>query len=80
MKTINFRGITESLSDGEMKNVLGGGPEKIKEAPKPEEEPTVYEAACEGKILWGNCKIITSTGDLKGKCTYRGDKLTCILD
>ena len=29
MKTINFRGITESLSDGEMKLVKGGNPVKF---------------------------------------------------
>ena len=52
MKKINFRGITESMSDGEMKKVTGG-----KEVKAPEIPPTLGQAACENKVVGSLCSL-----------------------
>jgi hypothetical protein len=78
MKKIYLKGVLETLSEMELKKVVGGiEPAKFKEAPK--EPPTLGEAACNNHLPWSNCKMQGSRGDLNGQCLYRGDKLTCVI-
>jgi len=77
MKTINLRGITESLSESEMKKVVGG-----KDVPivLPDDTTlTPMQVLCKDKVPWAACKYLLSGGDVPGQCVYRGNTLECVM-
>ena len=71
MKKINLNGISEILSEKEMKNTVGGGERQvvIKEAPDP----------CDNLAAGNECKIFWSGGESIGHCYYPAGSghLTC---
>jgi len=79
MRKINFRGITESMSEREMKLVKGGvEPAKITVATP---ALTVEESACYGGTEGMICHIKWSGGQNDGVCLRDKDtqKLNCII-
>jgi len=77
MKQINLRGITESLSDKEMKMVKGGDPLKIQKEPPP---LPVEQEVCRDKLPTAKCSLGWSGGVSEGTCLFviQTGKLTCI--
>jgi len=75
MKTINLRGIKESLSEREMKLVKGGvEPAKITEAPPPQ---TVGQVACDNKSAGDSCSVSMANGSIyKSNCWLDSDGKT----
>jgi bacteriocin-like protein len=63
MKTINLRGITNPLSEEELKKVIGGANEK-----QPTELETVREHACNNSQFMGPCQLEWSGGTIGGVC------------
>jgi len=75
MKTINLRGITESMSEREMKLVKGGG-KNDERMVQPEESLTSAENLCKDVTIEGwPCKIPNSLGGFNwGTCKKNSNK------
>jgi bacteriocin-like protein len=77
MKKISLRGISEILSEKELKNVVGGV-EKQTYQNEPEEPETVGEAACKGKLPNSPCTISWSGGTVTYLCWIdKNNKMHC---
>jgi len=63
MKKINLRGVTESLSESEMKKVKGGA-----KVDQPKGPVTVEEEACVGSSFMGPCSLQWEGGNVPGSC------------
>ena len=73
MKTINLRGIKESLSESEMKKVRGGAKEDPPITPL-----TVAEAACVGLLPDSPCSMASSGTSVWGICVrYKNAPMKC---
>ena len=65
MKTINLKGVSNTLSDNEMKMVKGGGDTTILIPPAPPED-----IPCAGLAAGSECSVTWSGGVKTGHCYY----------
>jgi len=63
MKKLNLSGVTNTLSEKEMKEVLGGA-----KADPPNNPLTIEEAACAGKSFGSGCSMEGSGFTVSGNC------------
>jgi hypothetical protein len=78
MKKISLKGVQETLSDWELKNVVGG---KVYERKVEPEGETPAEGACKGHIPGTSCKMGWSGGESPGICLINKDteKMECYI-
>jgi len=65
MKKLNLSGVTNTLSEKEMKEVLGGA-----KADPPIVPPMADESPCVGKLPGSDCSMDWSGGAVSGTCMY----------
>ena len=79
MKKINLKGISNALSNNEMKHVKGGVLKLTADPGSIEAVDAV--AACDKKLPWAKCTMTWSGGTREGQCIdgNKDGKLSCRL-
>ena len=76
MRTINLKGITNSLSESEMKNVVGGFEVQMQAARELEDSGDGATPVCSGLCDGGIHLCWTQAGG-DGRCKYKDGKCGC---